>query len=65
MKVVKIEERIYKKAEKASKFQGMNTDDFIARALQQGLELLSITRVADYFQPFCICRNRHRPPSMK
>ncbi len=41
MKVIKVESDIYKKAEMASKAQGVKTNDFIARALKQGLEALN------------------------
>ena len=41
MKVIKVESDIYKKAEKASKAQGIKTNDFIARALKQGLDALN------------------------
>ena len=49
MKVIKIEEAIYKKAEKASKFQGVKTDDLIVRALKQGLDALTEKNVLELY----------------
>ena len=50
MKVIRVESGIYKKAEKASKAQGVKTNDFIARALKQGLEALSEKNVLDLYR---------------
>jgi hypothetical protein len=49
MKVIKVEEAIYKKAERASKFQGIKTDDLIVRALKQGLDALNEGNVLDLY----------------
>lgn len=50
MKVIKVESDIYKKAEKASKAQGIKTNDFIARALKQGLEALNEKSILDLYR---------------
>ncbi|MEK6699784.1 MAG: UPF0175 family protein [Nitrospirota bacterium] len=50
MKVIRVESDIYKKAEKASKAQGVKTNDFIARALKQGLEALNEKNVLDLYR---------------
>ncbi len=50
MKVIRVESEIYKKAEKASKEQGVKTNDFIARALRQGLEALNEKNVLDLYR---------------
>ncbi len=50
MKVIKVESDIYKKAEKASKAQGIKTNDFIARALKQGLDALNEKNVLDLYR---------------
>ena len=50
MKVIRVESDIYKKAEKASKAQGVKTNDFIARALKQGLEALHEKNVLDLYR---------------
>jgi predicted HTH domain antitoxin len=50
MKVIKVESDIYKKAEKASKAQGVKTNDFIARALKQGVEALNEKSILDLYR---------------
>ena len=50
MKVIKVESDIYKKAEKASKAQGIKTNDFIARALRQGLDALNEKNILDLYR---------------
>ncbi|OGW26860.1 MAG: hypothetical protein A2X56_10805 [Nitrospirae bacterium GWC2_57_13] len=50
MKVIKVESDIYKKAEKASKAQGIKTNDFIARALKQGLDALNEKNILDLYR---------------
>ncbi len=50
MKVIRVESDIYKKAEKASKAQGVKTNDFIARVLKQGLEALNEKNVLDLYR---------------
>jgi predicted HTH domain antitoxin len=50
MKVIKVESDIYKKAEKASKAQGIKTNDFIVKALKQGLEALNEKSILDLYR---------------
>ena len=41
MKVIKLQKDIYKKVEKASKSYGIEVNDLITQAINQGLEVLS------------------------
>ncbi len=50
MKVIKVESDIYKKAEKVSKAQGIKTNDFIAKALKQGLDDLNEKNVLNLYR---------------
>jgi hypothetical protein len=50
MKVIKVESHIYKKAEKASKAQGIKTHDLLAKALKQGLEALNEKSILDLYR---------------
>ena len=50
MKVIKVESDIYKKAEKASKAQGIKTNVFIAQALKQGLDVMTEKSVLELYR---------------
>jgi predicted HTH domain antitoxin len=50
MKVIKVESGIYKKAEKASKAQGIKTNVLIAQALKQGLDVMTEASVLDLYR---------------
>jgi predicted HTH domain antitoxin len=50
MKVIKVESDVYRKAERASKAQGIKTNDLIAKALKQGLEALNEKSVLDLYR---------------
>lgn len=50
MKVVKLQEDIYRKAEKASKIQGIKLNDLMVQALKQGLEVLSEKNVLELYR---------------
>ena len=50
MKVIKVESDVYKKAEKASKAQGIKTNDLITRALKQGLEALNEKNILELYR---------------
>jgi predicted HTH domain antitoxin len=50
MKVIKVESDIYRKAEKASKAQGLKTNVFIEQALKQGLDALNEKNVLDLYR---------------
>lgn len=50
MKVVKLQEDIYRKVEKASKIQGIKLNDLMAQALTQGLEALTEKNVLELYR---------------
>lgn len=50
MKVVKLQEDIYRKVEKASKTQGIKLNDLMVQALKQGLEALSEKNVLELYR---------------
>lgn len=50
MKTVKLQEDLYKKAEKVSKAQGIKVNNLISQALKQGIEVLSEKNVLDLYQ---------------
>lgn len=50
MKVVKLQEDIYRKVEKASKIQGIKLNDLMVQALKQGLEALSEKNVLELYR---------------
>lgn len=45
MKVIRLQENLYKKAEKASRMQGIEVNDLIVQAINQGLEVLSERKI--------------------
>lgn len=50
MKVVKLNEDLYKKAKKASKAHGMKVNDLIIQAVNQGLDVLSERNVLELYR---------------
>jgi len=50
MKVIKVENDIYKKAEKASKALGIKTNVFIEQALKQGLDTMTERSVLELYR---------------
>lgn len=50
MKVVKLNEDLYKKAKKVSKAHGMKVNDLIIQAVNQGLEVLSERNVLELYR---------------
>lgn len=50
MRVVKLKDNLYKKAEKASAIQGMKVDDLISAAIDEGIHVLSERRVLDMYE---------------
>ena len=50
MKVVKLNEDLYKKAKKVSKAHGMKVNDLIIQAVNQGLDVLSERNVLDLYR---------------
>ncbi len=50
MKTLKIEDMIYKRAEKASRMQGMKTNDILTQALKRGLDALSEQNVLTLYR---------------
>lgn len=49
MKVVKLNEDLYKKAKKVSKGRGMKVNDLIIQAVNQGLDVLSERNVLELY----------------
>ena len=50
MKVIKLQEDIYKKVEKASKVYGIEVNELITHAINQGLEVLSEKNVLELYR---------------
>jgi len=50
MKVVKLNEDLYKKAKKVSKAHGMKVNDLIIQAVNQGLDVLSERSVLELYR---------------
>ena len=50
MKVVKLNEDLYKKAKKVSKAHGMKVNDLIIQAVNQGLDVLSERNVLELYR---------------
>ena len=50
MKVIKLTEDIYKKAERLSKVQGIKVNSLISEALSQGLEAVSEKTVLELYR---------------
>ena len=50
MKVIKLQKDIYKKVEKASKAYGIEVNDLITQAINQGLEVLSEKNVFELYR---------------
>jgi len=50
MKVVKVQENLYKKAEKISRSQGVEISELVSQALRQGLEVLSEKNVLELYR---------------
>jgi len=50
MKVIKLQKDIYKKVEKASKVYGIEVNDLITQAINQGLEVLSEKNVFELYR---------------
>lgn len=50
MKVVKVQENLYKKAEKISRSQGVEVNELVSQALRQGLEVLSEKNVLELYR---------------
>ncbi|HHT9112950.1 MAG: UPF0175 family protein [Planctomycetes bacterium] len=50
MKVVKLNEDLYKKAKKVSKAHGMKVNDLIIQAVNQGLDVLSEKNVLELYR---------------
>lgn len=50
MKVVKLNEEIYRKAERLSKAQGIKVDTLISQALNQGLEAVNEKKVIELYR---------------
>lgn len=50
MKVIKLQEDIYKKVEKASKSYGIEVNDLITQAINQGLDVLSEKNVLELYR---------------
>ena len=50
MKVVKLNENIYKKAEKLSKTRGVKIDTLISEALNQGLDVVNEKTVLELYR---------------
>lgn len=50
MKVIKLQKDIYKKVEKASKSYGIEVNDLITQAINQGLEVLSEKNVFELYR---------------
>ena len=50
MKVVKLNEDLYKKAKKVSKAHGIKVNDLIIQAVNQGLEVLSERNVLELYR---------------
>lgn len=50
MKVVKLNEDLYKKAKKVSKAHGMKVNELIIQAVNQGLDVLSERNVLDLYR---------------
>lgn len=58
MRVIKVQENLYKKAEKASIIQGIEVNDLIAKAINQGLEVLSEKNVLGLYREHKISLQR-------
>lgn len=58
MRVIKLQENLYKKAEKVSKSQGVAVSDVIAQAINQGLEVLSEKNVLGLYREHKISLQR-------
>lgn len=50
MKVIKLQEDIYKKVKKASKSYGIEVNDLITQAINQGLDVLSEKNVLELYR---------------
>lgn len=50
MKVVRVQENLYKKAEKISRSQGVEVNELVSQALRQGLEVLSEKNVLELYR---------------
>ncbi len=50
MKVVKLKEDLYKKAEKVSKTHGVKIDELITQAINEGIEVLSERNVIGLYR---------------
>jgi len=50
MKVVKLNEGLYKKAEKVSRVHGVKINDLIAQALSEGIDVLSERNVVGLYR---------------
>jgi predicted HTH domain antitoxin len=50
MKLIRVQAQLYKKAEKASRDQGVELDVVITQALKQGLDALSEKNILDLYR---------------
>ncbi len=50
MRTIKLQDDIYKKAQKISKSQGLKVNDLISEAIAQGLEAVSEQKVLDLYK---------------
>lgn len=50
MRVVKLKDNLYRKAEEASAIQGMKVDDLISAAIDEGIHVLSERKVLNLYK---------------